>query len=167
MKCSFGGTVSEHESKTSVNDQEADSLSCNDTSIPFWVRKKKLADHWRRFIQSITWQCKWIELKVKELQKQAIKYDKEIEESCQARKLELENLKSEEVGVKVLSPLPCYTQKNRLKKRKKRKRVEEISDVPSFAFNHSLFSYDERVINANERKGRPLMGMICFGQLPL
>ncbi|KAL1190445.1 hypothetical protein V5N11_016823 [Cardamine amara subsp. amara] len=140
---SFGGTVSEHESEIGLNDQEADSMSCNDTSLPFWVRKKKLADHWRRFIQPITWRCKWIELKVKEFQKQALKYDKEIEESCQAKKLELEKLKSEEVGVKALSPLPCFTHKNQLKKRKRRKRVEETSDVPSFALNHNLFSYDE------------------------
>ncbi|KAL1193323.1 hypothetical protein V5N11_012562 [Cardamine amara subsp. amara] len=131
----------------------------------FYGKKKKLAGHWRRFIQPITWQCKWIELKVKELQKQALKYDKEIEESCQAKKLELENLKSEEVGVKILSPLPCYTQKNRLKKRKKRKRVEETSDVPSFAFNYSLFSYDKcrkSFADALTEMFRGLMGKLWF-----
>lgn len=37
---SFSGTVSDHESddKTGVNDQEADSMMCTDTSIPFYAR---------------------------------------------------------------------------------------------------------------------------------
>lgn len=68
-------------------------------------------------------------------------YDKEVEEFCQAKKLELENVKSEELGIKALPPLPCYTQKTQLRKRKKRKRVEETADVQSYASNHNLFSY--------------------------
>lgn len=87
------------------------------------------------------WRCKWIELKIKELQNQAQKYDKEVKESCQAKQLELENHKSEEIGIKALPPLPCLTQKTRLRKRKKRKLVEGTSDVPSYASNHNLFSY--------------------------
>lgn len=36
---SFSGTVSEHESdKSGFNDQEADSMMCTDTSIPFYMR---------------------------------------------------------------------------------------------------------------------------------
>lgn len=36
---SFSGTVSEQESdQTALNDQEADSMVCNDTSLPLWVR---------------------------------------------------------------------------------------------------------------------------------
>ncbi|ESQ53342.1 hypothetical protein EUTSA_v10025086mg [Eutrema salsugineum] len=140
---SFSGTVSEDENETALNDQEADSMICNDTSLPFWVRKKKLTDHWRRFIQPIMWRCKWVELKVREFQKQAEMYDKELQESCQAKQLELENLESEEVGIKALSPLPCHTQKTRLKKRKTRKRVEDASDIQSYALNHNLFSYNE------------------------
>lgn len=88
------------------------------------------------------WRCKWVELKIKELQNQAQMYDKEVKETRQAKQLELENLKSEEViGVKALPPLPCHTQKTQLKKRHKRKRVEEASDAPSNALNHNLFSY--------------------------
>ncbi|KAF8070829.1 hypothetical protein N665_1130s0006 [Sinapis alba] len=132
---SFSGTVSE---QTSSNDQEADSLMCTDdaVSLPFFVRKKKVTDHWRRFTHPITWRCKWLELKIKELQNQAKKYDKELQESCQTKQLELENLRSEELGVKALSLLPCHTQRTQLKKRRKRKRVEEAS---SYALNHNLF----------------------------
>lgn len=104
----------------------------------FCGRKKKLTDHWRKFIQPIMWRCKWVELKIRQLQNQAQIYDKEVKESSQAKQLELENLKSEEVGVKALPPLPCHTQKTQLKKRHKRKRVEEAPDAPS---NHNLFSY--------------------------
>lgn len=35
---SFSGTVSDHENETSLNDQEADSMICTDTSLPFWLR---------------------------------------------------------------------------------------------------------------------------------
>ncbi|CAL9228171.1 unnamed protein product [Arabidopsis halleri] len=139
---SFDGTVSEHGSdETALNDQEVDSMVCNGTSPPLWVRKRKLTDHWRKSVQPIAWRCKWIELKIKEIQNQAQMYDKEVEEFCQAKKLELENVKSEELGIKALPPLPCYTQKTQLRKRKKRKRVEETADVQSYASNHNLFSY--------------------------
>ncbi|EOA16553.1 hypothetical protein CARUB_v10004713mg [Capsella rubella] len=139
---SFSGTVSEHESdEPALNDQEADSITCNDTSLPLWVRKRKLTDHWRRSVKPIMWRCKWIELKIKEFQNQARKYDKELEESFQAKQLELENHKSEETGIKALPSLPCYTQKTRPRKRKKRKLVEDTLDVPSYASNHNLFSY--------------------------
>ncbi|CDY44039.1 hypothetical protein BRARA_H01721 [Brassica rapa] len=155
---SFSGTVSDHESddKTGFNDQEADSMMCTDTSMPFYARKKKLTDHWRKFIQPIMWRCKWVELKIRQLQNQAQIYDKEVKESSQAKQLELENLKSEEVGVKALPPLPCHTQKTQLKKRHKRKRVEEAPDAPS---NHNLFSYHayrksyaDTALNDNSRK---------------
>uniref|UniRef100_A0A1J3CFI0 Uncharacterized protein n=1 Tax=Noccaea caerulescens TaxID=107243 RepID=A0A1J3CFI0_NOCCA len=140
---SFGGTDSEHENEAASNDQEADSMICTDTSLPFWVRKKKMTEHWRRFIQPIMWRCKWVELKIKELQNQARMYDKEVEESRQAKKVELETLKSEELGVKAQPPLPCYSQKKRVRERRKRKRVEKTSDVASYALNHNLFSYQE------------------------
>ncbi|KAG2291203.1 hypothetical protein Bca52824_037872 [Brassica carinata] len=155
---SFSGTVSDHESddKTGVNDQEADSMMCTDTSIPFYARKKKLTDHWRKFIQPIMWRCKWVELKIRQLQNQAQIYDKEVKESCQAKQLELENLKPEEAGVKATPLLPCHTQKTQLKKRHKRKRVEEAPDAPS---NHNLFSYHayrksyaDTALNDNSRK---------------
>ncbi|KAF8117727.1 hypothetical protein N665_0008s0080 [Sinapis alba] len=157
---SFSGTVSEHESdKSGFNDQEADSMMCTDTSLPFYVRKKKVTDHWRKCIHPIMWRCKWLELKIKEFQSQAQMYDKEVKESCQAKQMELENLKSEEVGIKATSPLPCHTQKTQLKKRHKRKRVEEADDVPSNALNHNLFSYHayrksfaDTALNDNSRK---------------
>ncbi|KAJ0233461.1 Uncharacterized protein HA466_0281100 [Hirschfeldia incana] len=157
---SFSGTVSDYEGdKAGVNDQEADSMMCTDTSMPFCVRKKKLTDHWKKFIQPIMWRCKWVELKVKELQNQAQIYDKEVEETCQAKQLELEKLKSEEVGVKALPPLPCHTQETQLKKRHKRKRVEEAVDAPSNALNHNLFSYHayrksyaDTALNDNSRR---------------
>lgn len=109
--------------------------------ITFYGRKKKMTEHWRRFIQPIMWRCKWVELKIKELQNQARMYDKEVEESRQAKKVELETLKSEQLGVKAQPPLPCYSQKNRVRERRKRKRVEKTSDVTSYALNHNLFSY--------------------------
>ncbi|KAJ4914131.1 Uncharacterized protein Rs2_08752 [Raphanus sativus] len=82
---SFSGTVSLHD-ETEHNDQEADSIMCTSTdpaSLPFLLRKKKLTtDHWRGFLHPITWR---LNSKSKELQNQAGKYERELQESFQAK----------------------------------------------------------------------------------
>ncbi|XP_010531278.1 PREDICTED: uncharacterized protein LOC104807615 [Tarenaya hassleriana] len=139
---SFSGTGSESENGTALNDQEADSLMYTNTTLPLWVRKKRLTDHWRRFIQPIMWRCKWLELRMKELQSRAQKYDKELEVYYQAKQFELESLKSEGLASKELL-LSCHTKTNGVVKRKKRKRVEETTESSSYMLSHNLFSYHE------------------------
>lgn len=105
-----------------------------------FFRKKKLTDHWRRFIHPIMWRCKWVELQLKEIRARALKYDSELAQYDQTKKFESE--KSTLEGFNAVSqPFSCPNQGNQLMKRKKRKRVEEITDLASYMSQHNLFSY--------------------------
>ena len=86
------------------------------------------------------WRCKWAELKMKEFQSQASKYDRELAKYNQRKQFDLEKFNSEGLGAKSL-PFPGEVQTNKIMKRKKRKRVEDTVDVASYMSHHILFSY--------------------------
>ncbi|KAG2263503.1 hypothetical protein Bca4012_014568 [Brassica carinata] len=95
-------------------------------------KKKKLTDEWRRFSQPLMWRCKWLELKVKEIESQARGYDKEVQSYYQSKQFELEKSKLEGFdGINVF-------------KRGRRRRVEETTDVSAYISNHNVFSYAEK-----------------------
>lgn len=144
---SFGDTGSEDENDCNV---EVESRFCDGNATSslysgydeiFPKRKKKLTDHWRRFIRPLMWRCKWAELKIKQLQSLAQKYDRELEEYNQRKKLQMDMSKVEHVGSKSL-PFSGQSQRKKLMKRKKRKRVEDKVDVASYMSHHNLFSYN-------------------------
>lgn len=103
-------------------------------------RKKKLTDHWRRFVRPIMWRCKWIELQIKEFQSQALKYDREIADYDRRKRVEYEKLALEGIDARS-HPFSCQIRRNQVMKRKKRKRVEETTDLASYMSQHNLFSY--------------------------
>lgn len=109
----------------------------------FRTRKKKLTDHWRKFMRPLMWRCKWVELQLRELHSQVSKYDRELEERDRKKKSGLEKCAAEDVGVKV-APFICQNRSVKLMKRKKRKRVEDTVDLASYTSGHSLFSYFAR-----------------------
>lgn len=96
--------------------------------------------HWRRFIRPLMWRCKWLELQIKELQSQALKYEREIAEDDERKEFEFGRLMSENVGTKSL-PFSSQMRRDRFMKRKKRKRLEETTDIASYMSHHNLFSY--------------------------
>ncbi|KAJ4848823.1 hypothetical protein Tsubulata_017269 [Turnera subulata] len=108
----------------------------------FGMRKKKLTDHWRRFIRPLMWRCKWLELQIKEFQSQALKYDRELALHRQRKQLDCETFMVDDFIAKSL-PLPSCLQKNKVMKRKKRKRFEDTADIASYVLQHNLFSYYE------------------------
>ncbi|XWS33536.1 hypothetical protein CRYUN_Cryun22dG0091600 [Craigia yunnanensis] len=105
-------------------------------------RKRKLTDHWRRFIRPLMWRCKWLELQLKEFKFQALTYDKELAEYDQRKKFEYDKFTFEGLGVKS-QPFTCQIQRKKVMKRRKRKRVEDITDLASYMSCHNLFSYYE------------------------
>ncbi|KAJ6997455.1 uncharacterized protein [Populus alba] len=115
----------------------------------FKMRRKKLTDHWRRFIRPLMWRFKWVELKIKELQSQALKYDREIAEDEQRKLFDLETFMEGGFPVKSLPFSTCMTRKKAMK-RKKRKRFEETEDVASYILQHNLFSYYENKKSATD-----------------
>ncbi|XP_010558985.1 PREDICTED: uncharacterized protein LOC104827484 isoform X2 [Tarenaya hassleriana] len=114
---------------------------CDGTQL-FRMRKKRLRDDWRGFIRHIMWRCRWLELKVKEFQCQARKYNHKIAKYYLMKQFELEKLKLEGSAAKS-NPFPFHSQRVGVLKRRKRKRVEETTDVASYRSSHNLFSYAE------------------------
>ncbi|XP_061375913.1 uncharacterized protein LOC133318003 isoform X2 [Gastrolobium bilobum] len=109
--------------------------------VPLQSRKKKVTDHWRRFIQPIRWRCKWLELQLKRLNSQAQKYNKELAAYDYRKKLEFSKFTVDGCGVKSV-PISDGFCTDKVMKRKKRKRDEEC-DLSSYLSNHSIFSYYE------------------------
>lgn len=103
-------------------------------------RKKKLTDHWRNFIRPLMWRCKWTELRIKEIESQALKYSKELAEFDQRKCMGPDPLTLEEIGSKSL-PFSSHQYRSKAKKRRKRKKVEDTTDIGSYMSHHYLFSY--------------------------
>ncbi|KAK7256421.1 hypothetical protein RIF29_29867 [Crotalaria pallida] len=147
---SFGDTGSGIETGSAISDTEvesqmcadnASSSMCNDWSEQHRIRKKKTTTHWRRFIGPIMWRCKWIELQLKKLHSQELKYDKELAAYNYKKQLEFSKFTMDGFDVKSV-PISNGFHKNKVMKRKKRKRAEEF-DVSSYMSSHNLFSYYE------------------------
>ncbi|XP_007047441.2 PREDICTED: uncharacterized protein LOC18611234 isoform X2 [Theobroma cacao] len=145
---SFGGTASGVENDSAISDAEVESALCGASPLGsvfdglFPMRKRKLTDHWRRFIRPLMWRCKWLELQLKEFKSQALTYDRELAEYDQRKKFEYEKFTFEGLDVKS-QPFPRQIQRKKVMKRRKRKRVEETADLASYMSFHNLFSYYE------------------------
>uniref|UniRef100_A0A5B6ZUC1 Uncharacterized protein n=1 Tax=Davidia involucrata TaxID=16924 RepID=A0A5B6ZUC1_DAVIN len=143
---SFGDTVSEVEYGVS-NDAEVNSelrgdaitAAASDGYSEAFRMRRKLTSHWRTFIRPLMWRCRWVELQIKEVQSQAIKYDKELAEYNQRKLFELENATLEGFGAKSL-PYSSQSRSKNIMKRKKRKRVDTVN-IASYMSHHNLFSY--------------------------
>ncbi|XP_072958236.1 uncharacterized protein [Typha angustifolia] len=148
---SFGDTCSgsDVELKPDHSDIEVDSpFGATNEDAPVsngltrMFKKKKVTAHWRKFISPLMWRCQWLELRMKELQSQASKYDRQLgllkhEKELQSKIIELDGSVSRSV------PLSCQSRRKNAMKRRKRKRYEDIVDPSSYMSNHNIFSYYE------------------------
>ncbi|CAA7055919.1 unnamed protein product [Microthlaspi erraticum] len=108
------------------------------------LRKKKLTDDWRKFCQPLMWRCKWLELKVKEIESQANKYEREVRKYYENKQFVLEKSKFEGLDGKSIPFRDDQTQRMNVFKRGRRRRVEDTTDVAAFMPNHNVFSYSEK-----------------------
>ncbi|XP_058073557.1 uncharacterized protein LOC131222493 [Magnolia sinica] len=108
----------------------------------FRPRKKKLTAHWRRYIRPLMWRCKWLELRVKELQSQALKYDRELLAYSHEKQLKVGQVASDGSAARSVT-LSCPSLKKQVMKRRKRRRVEDTVDIRSYMSHHNIFSYYE------------------------
>ncbi|KAM6556191.1 hypothetical protein CsatB_003210 [Cannabis sativa] len=148
---SFGDSVSERENSPKLDGDEVQSrLRSDRASISeydeyydaFRLRKKKMTPHWRMYIRPIMWRCKWMELRIKELRSQAMKYDRELEKYDDRKQREFDTYTPEGFGSKSL-PFSSQIKRNKVMKRKKRKRVEQTIDLVPYMSQHNFFSYYE------------------------
>ncbi|CAI9108560.1 OLC1v1008190C2 [Oldenlandia corymbosa var. corymbosa] len=88
------------------------------------------------------WRCKWAELKIKEFESMASEYSRRIRACDLKKRLAYEQLRVEEFGSKSLPYTPRRHRKKPLKRRK-RKKVECITNTTEYMSRHNLFSYQE------------------------
>ncbi|KAG7565118.1 hypothetical protein ISN44_As10g018370 [Arabidopsis suecica] len=122
--------------------------TCDDGTEILGLTKKKTNDRWRRLTRPLMWRCKWIELKVKEIQSQARGYEKEVKDYYLTKQFDLEKSKLEGFDGKSI-PFREKTQRMNVFKRGRRKRVEESTDVAAYMSNHNLFSYADKRVPVN------------------
>ncbi|XP_043722579.1 uncharacterized protein LOC122669790 [Telopea speciosissima] len=146
---SFDDTISGTEDGSRLSDSEVESRFCGGSGSVFdgfdsifQTRRKKLTPHWRRYIRPLMWRCKWLELRIKEFQSQALKYDKELAECDQRKQFDSGQLALEGCCMRSL-PFSRQFQRKKAMKRRKRKRVEDTVDISLYMSRHSLFSYYE------------------------
>ncbi|KAI4324365.1 hypothetical protein L6164_023911 [Bauhinia variegata] len=148
---SFADTTSDTDTCSRLSEAEVESDFFGENGLPctfdafgsaFRIRKKKLTDHWRNFIRPLMWRCKWTELRIKEIESQALKYSKALAEYDQRKQMEPDHATIKEEGSKSL-PFSSHQYRNKAKKRRKRKKVEETTEIASYTSQHYLFSYLE------------------------
>lgn len=144
---SFGDSMCAHDADDFGfgDGDEAQSMLSKDYPLPdrteyVGVTKKKTNDQWRKFTNNLKWRCKWLELKVNEIQSQAREYEKEVQDYCLTKQFDLEKSKLEGFDGKSI-PFREQTHRNNVFKRGRRKRVEETTDVAAYMSSHNLFSY--------------------------
>ncbi|KAL8091939.1 uncharacterized protein LOC141693339 isoform X2 [Apium graveolens] len=138
---SFGKTFSGDENDDILSDSEVMSkLRDNEFGKEYQMRKKELTSHWKTFRQPYMWRCRWGELKMRQLRYQASKYDLQAEAIRRRKQLILKNSTVEDNVAKSL-PFSGTTRKGAVIQRKKRKRVEDLTDTAAYMAQHPLFSY--------------------------
>ncbi|KAK8710417.1 hypothetical protein V6N13_145741 [Hibiscus sabdariffa] len=145
---SFDGTMSGDENDSAISDPGVESALSGRSPFRsvfdglFLMRKRKLTDHWQKFIHPLMWRCKWLELQLKELNSRALRYDREIAEYDQGKKFEYEKIAFQGLDVKS-QPFPGQAQRKKVMKRRKRKQIEDTADLASYMSCHTIFSYYE------------------------
>ncbi|KAL3833067.1 hypothetical protein ACJIZ3_007803 [Penstemon smallii] len=146
---SFDDTDSEVENAdTTLDYSEALSdfhgeIGCIGFGDVFSIKKRKLTNHWRSFIQPLMWRCKWTELQILKLDSQAQKYDRKLKKYVRQKQIQLENSTLEDLGVKSV-PISCNNARRRnILRRKKRRKIETTTDLSEYMSNHNLFSFYE------------------------
>lgn len=149
---SFADTDSDAENSSRSSDAEVDSeffgengvASPHDTFGPeFRTRKRKLTDHWRNFIRPLMWRLKWTEIRLKQIESQELKYSRELAEYDKVKHTAArDHFTLKESGSKSL-PFSSHQYRSKAKMRRRRKKVEDTTDIASYAAHHYLFSYLE------------------------
>ncbi|KAJ3671554.1 hypothetical protein LUZ60_007633 [Juncus effusus] len=107
--------------------------------LPRLYKKKKVTPHWRKFISPLIYRCQWLELRIKEIQTQSLKYEKELkfikqEKEVHSRMIELDSSSSR------IIPFSSKFRNKKAMKRRKRRKEEETFDGLSYFSDHVVFS---------------------------
>ncbi|KAE8663096.1 C2 domain-containing protein / GRAM domain-containing protein isoform 1 [Hibiscus syriacus] len=165
---SFADTTSDTDKCSGFSDAEVESQFVGDAAFGsayepfsslFHIRKKRLTSHWRNFIRPLMWRCKWTELRIKQIESQAGKYTRELSAYNQRKFPGIDQSALEGFGSK---SLPFSSQYNRKKaiKRRRRKRIEEATDVASYILNPDAQVWI--ACNIFQKTGKPLQMVLIL-----
>ncbi|KAI5431951.1 hypothetical protein KIW84_035910 [Lathyrus oleraceus] len=131
--CPGSALTDSDEAESSIRDERSKGLPR--------LRKRKMTDHWKKFIFPIKQRCKWLEIQLRKLDSQAKKYEEAIAAYDQQKQLRFLMPAGDVLHIKSV-PKSDGIKRNEVMMRKKRKRVEEC-DLSTYMSNHCLFSYYE------------------------
>ncbi|XP_052172395.1 uncharacterized protein LOC127788301 isoform X3 [Diospyros lotus] len=146
---SFEGTMSGTENGSGLSDAEVESCFYDDNGFAYdgfnsiFPIRKKLTTHWRSFIRPLMWRCRWTELRIKEFQSLVSKYARELAAYDQRKQLERDQCTLESFCSKLL-PFSFQSPGKKVMERRRRKRVEDTTDIASYMSQHNLFSYFDK-----------------------
>ncbi|XP_039033117.1 uncharacterized protein LOC120168936 [Hibiscus syriacus] len=147
----FADTTSDTDKCSGLSDAEVEYQFVGDAafasayepfSTVFHITKKRLTSHWRNFIRPLMLHCKWTEQRIKQIESQAGKYTRELSAYNQRKFPGIDQSALEGFGSKSLPFSSQYNLKMAIKRRR-RKRIEEATDIASYMSCHNLFSYFE------------------------
>jgi hypothetical protein len=101
--------------------------------------KKALDADWKSYRRGIEWRCRWLEVRMQELQLQAIRYDRILEELRRAKTWKLDKVNGE-VSAARTTPLSSTPKKHQIFCRKRQRKQVESIDIDSYMARHPLFS---------------------------
>lgn len=113
----------------------------------FRKRKKALRDEWKDNRRCIEWRCQWLELRVKELQARASKYDR-ILADVQAKKQQKGGAQAID-AMTTNPPQRDQDYRHQVFQRKRRKKVESTVELSAYMSRHPLFSFYEKRLDAD------------------
>ncbi|GER46480.1 crooked neck-like protein 1 [Striga asiatica] len=106
-------------------------VSSNTIDGIFSMRKRRLTNHWKAFIKPLMLRCRWVELQIKKLEAQALRYDRELDKYSQ-RKLGFVKFMAQDLDLAKSIPFSKDCLGSEVFMRKKRKRKEETEDVAAY-----------------------------------
>lgn len=104
-------------------------------------RKRKLVTNdWQNFIRPLSWRMKWTEIRLKQLESQEFKCRKELEKCDREKHKATDHFNLEEFGSRSV-PFSSHQCRSKAKVRRRRKKIEDTTDVATYTKHHPLFSY--------------------------
>ncbi|CAN6439376.1 unnamed protein product [Victoria cruziana] len=142
---SFSNTDSSGESSImNCVDAEVESQYHYDNDVSrLFMRKKTLTTDWKKYRRPLMWRCHWLELRIKELQSQALKYDRLLLEIEHGKQLKYSQATLDSSAARII-PVSSQCFETKIKKRRTRKRIEDIVDLQAHVSAHPLFSYYDK-----------------------
>ncbi len=100
---------------------------------------KALDADWKLYRRGIEWRCRWLELRMQELQSQASRYDQILEELKKVKTWRLDRVNGEVSAARTV-PLDSTPQKHQLLSSKRHRKPVDLIDIDAYMARHPLFS---------------------------